>query len=160
MSYNVVIQSDKYVGTTSTTTSRQYAFDWTPFEEGAYELTFSMIAQRQDDPNNISLYNDIVVELPDIGAQFQSFNAGSKIASQSSNIIGHTVSNSSVADVTQGPAQSCYSCGIGDNAPIKILSKPSSNIFTVRLFNLNAFGVLTPPTNVTGYVLILNFKRC
>ena len=55
MSYNVVIQSDKYVGTTSTTMSRQYAFDWTPFEEGAYELTFSMIAQRQDDTNNINI---------------------------------------------------------------------------------------------------------
>ena len=147
MSYSVVMRSDEYVGTTSTTASRQYAFDWTPFEEGAYEVTFSIAAKVDSATTHLA----IALELPDLGATFQNFKAGSKISSQNSNIIGV---------FTTGGADKATSAGFGDNAPMKILSKPTNSIFTVNLFKMTTGSLIPMPEQLKGYVLILNFKRC
>ena len=40
MIYNVVINSNNFVGGTNGS-NYEYNFDWSNFEEGAYELTFS-----------------------------------------------------------------------------------------------------------------------
>ena len=147
MSYSVVMRSDKNAG--GTQNSRKYAFDWTPFEEGAYEVTFSIKAKM----SSAAISDQILaIELPDLGATFQTFTAGEKISSQNSHIIGVFMSTGGAS----------ASAGFGDNAPTKILSKPRNNIYTVNLYHCTTDGNFEPVTdgNIKGYYLILNFKRC
>jgi hypothetical protein len=58
MIYNVVLNSNNNAGTN--TSNFQYNFDWSNFEEGAYELTFLFNAVGSVDKL-------IVVSCPDLG---------------------------------------------------------------------------------------------
>ena len=133
--------------------SLTYYFDFSPFDDGYYELTFTFVSgQNCLDPAeaaNIHITNfgsaNVYSSLFYNTQASTSQHVGLIWPSMSSTITGHGF----------------YHAGPMDNSPV-IIRRPNTNNFTVNVYTYSGALFMdgnTPPANLADYLLILNFKK-
>jgi hypothetical protein len=139
MIYNVVLNSNNNAGGTNTS-NFQYNFDWSNFEEGAYELTFLFNAVGS------TVDKLIVVSCPDLGVASNVFTTkGTATAQSFNNVLGVVYPTTSLD----------YIVSAQHNPPIYLQTRPYSNHITIYLYD--TAGALV---NIgIDYVLILSLKK-
>ena len=147
MSFSVVIDSNVAFETTSIY-DKDYAIDWSFLDKGEYDLTFSFLSA----PANATASNVKAIALLGLGTQMKTYTAGAETNTKSSNIIGlldRSVFND--GSNKQTFSQSDF------NVPVVLNSRPSNNIFKVRI---NATSTTIGSTGMGGaYLLILHFNK-
>lgn len=148
MSFNVVIDSEDAYNTTSIY-DKEYGIDWGFIPQGKYELTFSF--KSSPIPDEVADVETIA--LIGLGTQLKTYTAGSGTNTQNSGIIGH-LDRSVVMDTT---ARQVFTQG-NYNPPVSLDTRPSNNIFRVRIQTGNN-EVATTGLTSANYILILRFNK-
>lgn len=138
MSFTVVCNSLN--GTGASTSSLQYNFDWSKFEDGPYKLTFQFVSQPS------TLNGIYFINTPELGSCLNSYTAGTSTTAMTNNYLG-VVSNWNATAATG------YQTNL-QNLPKYVSNKPRSNTFTI-----NTTDQIGSAVALTGYVLILNFEK-
>jgi hypothetical protein len=142
------INSTNYLANGNNNSALQYQFDFTPFKNGQYELTFSFVGGN----GNYS---------PSLNA-FLSINwGGSRV---------YTTSTSSTAAVGTGfigilsptfisAASGYLKASLQDNPPVNIQLPPSSS-FTVSVLKYDGTTFTdNSAANLANYMLVLHFRK-
>jgi hypothetical protein len=141
--YNIIINSNSRLGTSSNSSNHQYTFDWSSIPEGHYDLTFSFISTES------TLLDTIGISLPDLGVSRNIFTTTSSTGQSFSSIIG------AIRSVPTSTSSNIYYANTTDNPSIWIQSTPKSNTFNVNLCYVNS---LEPYDIEANYSLILSLK--
>lgn len=141
-SFSVIINSTNYISRTDRS-SIKYGIDWSFLPEGKYSMSW-----RFNSKATTASYV-LLLSLTDLGCNFNSYTAGSTTTAQNNNYIG-TLSN-----YYSGNAAGMFYADFGDNAPLRLEAKPTSNIFYVNLYDNT--GTAYDP--LVDYILILNFQK-
>jgi len=151
MSFSVVIDSNVAFETTSIY-DKDYAIDWSFLDEGEYDLTFSFVSS----PGDANTTDVKGIALLGLGTQLKTYTAGAETNTKSSNIIGLLKRTMIVNDTTGTPQKMSFSQS-DFNVPVVLNSRPSNNIFKVRIMatSLNVASVGMPGS----YLLILHFNK-
>jgi hypothetical protein len=143
--YNIIINSNSRLGTSSNSSNHQYTFDWSTIPDEKYELSFSFTSAAT------AHLDTITVSLPDLGVSRNIFTTSISTGQSFSSVIGavRSVQTGSIASTN------IYYASVLDNPSIYIKSTPKSNNFNVILFNINT---LLPYDIEANYSLILSLK--
>ena len=127
-----------------------YAIDWSFLPEGEYDLTFSFLSA----PLPVAVSNVKGISLNGLGTQVKTYLAGNTTDTKSSTIIG--LLNRDVFN--DGTSKQIFK-QTDFNVPSILRSRPSNNIFNIKLMSSS---VNIGSTGMGGsYLLILHFnKRC
>ena len=151
MSFSVVIDSQVAFKTVNIY-DKDYAIDWSFLDEGEYDLTFSFVSS----PGDANTTNVKAIALLGLGTQIKTYTAGDKTDTKSSNIIGLLKRTMIVNDTTAAPEKMSFSQS-DFNVPVVLNSRPSSNIFKVRIMaSSTTIGSVGMPGS---YLLILHFNK-
>ena len=141
MIYNVVINSNNFVGGTNGS-NYEYNFDWSNFEEGAYELTFSYNAVA-------SAVSSTLILSIELGTCMNTFTTTSLTSQRFNNTVGLIV------PTYRSAGDYSFIASINTNPPVYLNSRPMKSNFMVSTRNID--GALTDVA--VDYVLILSFKK-
>jgi len=147
MSFSVVVDSNVAFNSTSIY-DKDYAIDWSFLDEGEYDLTFSFLSAS----GTAGATNVKGIALLGLGTQIKTYTAGDGTNTKSSPIIG-LLSRSVFNDGSnkQTFSQSDF------NAPVVLNSRPSNNIFKVKIM---ASSTIVGSVGMGGsYLLILHFNK-
>tara|TARA_R110001592_G_scaffold194506_2_gene442055 strand:+ start:241 stop:693 length:453 start_codon:yes stop_codon:yes gene_type:complete len=149
MSFSVVLDSSVAYNIKSIY-DIDYAIDWTFLPEGEYDLTFTFVSA----PLPVATSNVKGIALNGLGTQLKTYLAGNTTDTKSSTIIG--LINRNVFD--DGSAKQIFK-QTDFNQPCILRSRPSNNIFNVKIMSSST---TIGNTGMGGsYILILHFnKRC
>jgi len=127
-----------------------YAIDWTFLPDGEYDITFNFVSA----PAQITASDVKGIALNGLGTQLKTYLAGTTTDTKSSTIIG--LINRNVFN--DGTAKQIFK-QTDINIPCIIKSRPSNNIFNVKIM---ASSVGIASVGMGGsYLLILHFnKKC
>jgi hypothetical protein len=146
--FKLIINSNNYTGVKTTNSNVNYQFDFTPFDDGLYELSFSFASNTNNE--NIGGVAEILINFFDT----QCFTTSPlTIATPNTTHIG--VVYPQITSGTNG-----YLCAkFSDNSPT-LIRKPMSNLFTVQVLNL-AGGLYVDGVGaaLNSYILALAFKK-
>jgi hypothetical protein len=140
-SFSVVLNSTKYL-TRDNRSSISYGIDWSFMPEGKYSLSWKFVSKA-------STASKVLLLEANFGTSVNSFTAGQNTYAQTNQYLG-VVTNS-----YSGNAAGSFKSDYSDNPPLYMASKPSSNIFSVNIFDND----LVLYDIAVDYVLILNFKN-
>tara|TARA_R110000782_G_scaffold27033_2_gene68772 strand:+ start:1164 stop:1601 length:438 start_codon:yes stop_codon:yes gene_type:complete len=142
--YNVVLHSTKRV-VGSSIVNAGYNFNFGNMPEGDYKMSFSLYSSV----GTIALLDStLIVAIRDLGIVSPSFSGGSDTNTPSNGYLGV------VASWYAGNTGNYLYANYLSNSPIQLLTKPSSNNFSVQLLRIDG----TPATITNDYVLTLYFE--
>ena len=159
MSFSVVINSSYAIDTGALYAQRDYNIDWSIFEEGDYEMSFSFESgfQEEDAFNVNSIPHTL--SLPDLPLK----NVISPVGGRAKNSSGvgvlsfHPLGDQTInADGTINntfPSGQQYSSN-PNNKPV-VCNRPSAQEFRVRFLGITGEEL----TSFTNYTLMLYFKK-
>lgn len=149
MIYTVVIHSGQaYNIATAPSNALTYVFDWSVLPQfKKYKLRFTFTSGLED-----LLMDDIVQIVVDFTASPNTYEIDeiNKNRRCASNQIGLAY-----PVYGYGAGNSRLYAGVNDNVPITLNDRPSNNMFTVKLYDLDD----NPYATTIGYVLTLSFEE-
>lgn len=150
MTFSVVINSSYAIDTGALYAQRDYNIDWSIFEEGDYELSFSFESgfQEKDTFNVNSIPHSL--SLPDLPLKNIISPVGGR--AKNSSVVG-VLSFNPLGDGTTFPSGQQYSSN-PNNKPV-VCNRPSAQEFRVRFLGITGEEI----TLFTDYTLILYFKK-
>ena len=150
MSFTVVINSSHAVDISTLYAQREYRIDWSRFEEGEYEMSFSFDSAYQE--NDVFNVNSIahMLSLPDLPLKDVVCSVGGR--TQSSSGVG-LLSLHPLGDGATFPSGQNYISN-PSNKPV-VCNRPSSHDFRVRFLGLTGEEI----TLFVDYTLVLYFKK-
>ena len=152
MSFSVVINSNSNYGGVAANANKQslqYAIDWSFLPEGKYKLGYNFISRP-------TTANDVYqIQIPDLGANMNSFNAAKSTTAISNGILGLAAQW-----YGQSTISSCLFSNYMNSPPIYLSNKPRSNLFTVNILNYDGSAYTNNGSwNNFDYLLILYFEK-
>jgi hypothetical protein len=134
--------------TSNTPAELRYSFDWSVFQEGDYELTFTFVSLNNDlDPAEPAYLT------ADFGTRV--YTSSTTGGTPSSQVLGLLFPN--VFSLTEGHLEATCQT----NPPLS-LRRPYNNQFIVRIFSIDGLLFVdkaAPAVNLNDYLLVLRFKK-
>jgi hypothetical protein len=135
-----------------TNSSLNYSFDFSPFKEGLYELTFTFVSAN----NTVGSDSDTLVSAAFLYINFggsQNYRVSNSIAAAGSNFIG--ICYPIITFSFDGYLTSKWK----DNPPT-VISRPINNIFNVLFLDItNSLWVDSNNDEMSRYNLVLKFRK-
>lgn len=159
MSFSVVINSQYAVDTTVLNAQRNYNIDWSNFEEGDYEMSFSFESGFQEEDAFGLTYIPHTLSLPDLPLKnvISPLGRGSQSSSGvgliSFHPLGAFTMNADGTIANTFPSGQQYSSN-PNNKPV-ICNRPSAQEFRVRFLGIEGAEI----TYFVQYTLMLYFKK-
>lgn len=162
MSFSVFINSEYAVDITTSPAVRDYNIDWSRFEEGDYEMSFSFESSNQEEDAYGIEYLPHALSLPDlplknvvcpIGGRTQSSSGVGLISFQPLGDQTYDLHNTTATFSNSFPSGQQYYSN-PSNKPV-ICNRPSSQEFRVRFLGHGGADL----TYLVQYTLMLYFKK-
>jgi hypothetical protein len=142
--YNVVLHSSKRVAGTSIVNAG-YNFNFGNMPEGDYKMSFSLYSSV----GTIALLDStLIVAIKDLGIVSPTFSGGVDTNTPSNGYLGV------IASWYAGNTGNYLYANYLNNSPIQLMTKPSSNNFSVQLLRID--GTVATLTN--DYVMTIYFE--
>ena len=147
--YTIVLNSQQaYATAGSGSNTKTYNFDWSILQQGPYEVHWTFLSET----TNIA-YNTLPLVFIDFnGASnvYSGSNSQTNTSAPTTNYMGF------IKSYITG-ANGFFNCEDMTNLPIYLNSRPTNNVFTVRILNNDGTPYQPTTGNLGEYIMTLNF---